>query len=302
MFFEDAPVAMDFMDFGRRNDGCHLMSEGFVLWKVDGKDPSPVLLEGRGRFLIVHIVTLEGGMKISCGGGLYPLTKGCYANFIDITSFEVSGLSKDLRAYVLIFESRFITSLLKNNPPFPPSYVLKLKAWPVFVMSSERMSVLERRSESLEEFFEDGSHHFQTEMLKCSLLMFMMDAANEYIRQENERGERVETGCKSILFKQFVKLMLARIKDEHSVGWYASQLCVTPQYLNRVVKNASKKTVYEHICTTLTGAIIEQLENTDTPVSRIAEDFHFPDLATMTKFFKRHTGQTPTEYRKTATL
>lgn len=105
----------------------------------------------------------------------------------------------------------------------------------------------------------------------------MMDMANEHIRQENEDGEFAETGRKHLLFKQFIRLLLAHIHEEHAVGWYASQLCVTPQYLNRVVKSTSQKTAYDHICTTLTGAIIEQLESYgNAPISQIAEDFHFP--------------------------
>ncbi|MGN0230219.1 MAG: helix-turn-helix domain-containing protein [Muribaculaceae bacterium] len=95
-----------------------------------------------------------------------------------------------------------------------------------------------------------------------------------------------------------MKLLMSHIQEQHNVGWYASELCVTPQYLNRVVKSTSQKTAYEHICTMLIGAIREQLENTDDSVSKIADDFHFVDLSTMTKFFKRKMGKTPTEYRK----
>ena len=214
----------------------------------------------------------------------------------------IQDISEDARAYVMLFTAPFITSLLKNTPPFPPSYVLKVKVWPVSVMFSGTIETLLKRVESMVEIFKDNTHHFQAEMLRCTLWMFMMDMANEHIRQEIERGEYAETGRKNVLFKQFIRLLLTHIHEEHSVGWYASQLCVTPQYLNRTVKSISQKTVYEHICTTLTGAVIEQLENTEHPVSQIAEDFHFPDLATMTKFFKRQTGKTPTKYRREHTL
>ncbi len=290
---------MNFMDFGRQNSSCHIINEGFVLWDVTGEENGmSVLLEGVGTDMIVHVLMLEGEMKMGWGGRLYPLTKGCFANFIDNHSLEVRELSRDARAYVMLSTIPFITTLLKNTPPFPPSYILKIKVWPVFVLPAETVRLFLKRIESVVEILKDNAHHFQTEMMKCALWMFMMDIANEHIRQENENGELAETGRKNILFKQFIRLLLTHIREEHSVGWYASQLCVTPQYLNRSVKSASQRTAYDHICTTLIGAIIEQLENTEAPVSRIAEDFHFPDLATMTKFFKRQTGKTPTEYRK----
>ena len=77
--------------------------------------------------------------------------------------------------------------------------------------------------------------------------MFMMDIANEHIRQESESGKLAETGRKNILFKQFIRLLLVHIREEHTVGWYASQLCVTPQYLNRAVKGASQRTYLYHV-------------------------------------------------------
>jgi len=295
--------AVNFMDFGQRNKDCHIMSEGFVLWEINGNgNEIPAFLGGDGVTMIVHVLMLGGEMKMGWGGRLYPLTKDCFANFIDSPSLEIRDISEDARAYVMLFTAPFITSLLKNAPPFPPSYVLKVKLWPVSVMFSGTRKLFLKRVESMVEIFRDNTHHFRTEMLRCTLWMFMMDMANEHIRQEDENGEHAEAGRKNTLFKQFIRLLLAHIHEEHSVGWYASQLCVTPQYLNRVVKSTSQKTVYDHICTALTGAIIEQLESTEAPISQIAEDFHFPDQATLTKFFKRHTGKVPTEYRKMATL
>ena len=275
------------------------MSEGFVLWEVNGgENVMPLLLEGGGADVNVHILILEGEMKLGWGGRVYPLTKGCYANFIDNNSLEVRDMSQDVRAYVMLFTTPFLDSLLKNSPPFPPSYVMKIKVWPFFILPFETMQLFQKRIENIVDIFKDSGHHFQIKMQKCALWILLMDIANEHIRQENENGEFAETGRKNILFKQFIRLLLTHIHKNHTVGWYASQLCVTPQYLNRAVKSASQKTAYDHICTSLIRGIIEQLENTEDPVSQIAEDFHFPDLATMTKFFKRHTGKTPTEYRK----
>lgn len=295
---------MNFMDLGRQNKNCHVMSEGFVLWKITGNEnETPVFLKEEGsNIFFVHVLVLAGEIKIEWESRLYPLTKNCFADFMDCPSLEIRDISEDARAYMMFFSAPFIASLMKSTILFPPSYVLRIKVWPVSVMSSGTMELIQKRVESMAEIFRDETHHFYTEMMNCTLRIYMMDMANEYIRQENKNGTHAETDRKHILFKQLVGLLLAHIREEHSVGWYASQLCVTPQYLNRAIKSISQKTVYEHICTALTGSIIEQLENTEEPVSQIAEDFHFPDLATMTKFFKRQTGKTPTEYRKAATL
>lgn len=224
---------MDFMEFGRQNSHCHVLAEGFLLWEVTGKDEElPVILEDHGANFIVHVLMLEGVMKMGWEGKLYPMMKGSFVNFMDGHSLQIQEVSWDAKAYIMFFTDSFIRSLLKGHPPFTPSYVIRVKLWPVMTIPSETVQV--------------------------------------------------------------------NIREQHSVAWYASQLCVTPQYLNRAVKSTSQKTVSDHICTTLIGTIAEELENTENPISQIALDFHFPDLATLTKFFKRQTGMTPTEYRKWA--
>lgn len=209
-----------------------VMKEGFVLWEITGnKKDTPVFLDGNGTDIIVHVLVPEGEIKVNSGGELYLLTKDCFANFIDKSSLEVLDISGDTKAYVMLFTAPFITSLLKNSPPFPPSYVLKIKQCPIASTPSEIIELFLKRIEIMIEIFMDNTHCFQTEMLKCTLWMFMMDMANEHIRQENEK-----------------------------------------------------------------------MEHTDCSILQIAEDFHFPDQATLTKFFKRQTGKTPTKYRKERTL
>ncbi|MGN0221584.1 MAG: helix-turn-helix domain-containing protein [Prevotella sp.] len=287
------------MDLGQHDSHCQVMSEGFVLWEIAGANGElPVLLHSDGNNMLVHVLMMEGEIRTDWGGRLFSMTRNCFANFTDCKSLEIKYISSDAKAYIMLFKASFITSLLKNTPPFPPSYLLKIKAVPVYNLSTDFARLFVKRIEDIMDIFHDNTHYFQTEMLKNALWMFMMDMANQHILQEQQNGEYADKGRKSILFKQFIRLLLANIQKEHFVGWYASQLCVTPQYLNRAVKSTSKKTAHEHICTVLLGAIMKQLENTDTPISKIASDYRFPDQATLTKFFKRHTGKTPTEYRK----
>ncbi len=73
---------------------------------------------------------------------------------------------------------------------------------------------------------------------------------------------------------------------------------ITPQYLNRIVKCQTDKTAYEWICLSLVGEIAKLLENTNDTMQQIANHLHFPDQVTLTKFFKRQTGYSLSEYRK----
>lgn len=98
-----------------------------------------------------------------------------------------------------------------------------------------------------------------------------------------------------------MKLLSGHAATEHFTGFYANRLCVTPQYLNRIVKSVSGRTVSEWINFHLVGEISKQLENTADPIQLIAQRFRFTDQASLTKFYKRETGYSPTEYRKNIT-
>ena len=107
--------AVNFIDFGQRNENCHIMNEGFMLWEITGNENKmPVFLKGDGTNMIVHVLMLAGEMRINYENKLYPLTKDCFAHFIDSHTLEIQDISYDVRAYVMFFTTSFITSLLKS--------------------------------------------------------------------------------------------------------------------------------------------------------------------------------------------
>ncbi|MGN0195567.1 MAG: helix-turn-helix domain-containing protein [Candidatus Cryptobacteroides sp.] len=289
---------VNYIEFGRNNDCCRTSDDGLVMWKLSGGAGClPVSLYAEDSLITAHFVTAEGSVEVERDGHRYHLTKDNVANFLDCSSLEVMSVSDDAKAYVLLFTPAFIVSLL-NPPPFPPSFFLKTRVNPVAHITGEGRDALVKRLGAMEELLFGGDHRFRAGMMRCLLTMFMMELANEHLRCGQDDEIVSGSGRKCEIFKQFIKLMTDSIRQQHTVEWYASQLCVTPQYLNRAVKSTSKKTAYDHLCACLTGALQEDLKSSRSSLSQIAENFNFPDLATMTKFFKRHTGMTPSEYRR----
>lgn len=75
----------------------------------------PLFLKGNGTDMIVHVLMLSGEMKMGWGGRLYPLTKDCFANFIDCPSLEIRDISEDTQAYVMLFAARHHLSAEKYS-------------------------------------------------------------------------------------------------------------------------------------------------------------------------------------------
>lgn len=291
---------MNFDEFIQENKYCHALKEGLALWKI------PAEIENIGQFTLEHvhsiIIVQNGELKIDIGGRQHTLSQNHFVDLVDRPSVELISSSDDIVAYQLLFTEPFIANLLKNRPPFPFSYIVNTRQQPISVLATPVLQVFMQKIEYIESIFRDNTHFFQTEMLKCALWMFFLDVANAHIHQEGESNQLEETDRKKMLFIQFMKLLPIHIKKEHIVSFYASELCITPQYLNRIVKINSGRTVYDWISVTLVGEISRLLENKEDSIQQIADSLNFPDQATLTKFFKRQTGMSPTEYRKQLTL
>lgn len=103
---------------------------------------------------------------------------------------------------------------------------------------------------------------------------------------------------KQLLFHRFMHLIHEHALREHQIGFYADRLCISSRYLNEITVEYSKgKTPKELIDEQLTVEIKVQLNKLELSVEEIAGICCFPDSSYLSRFFKKHTGITPKEFR-----
>lgn len=100
------------------------------------------------------------------------------------------------------------------------------------------------------------------------------------------------------LFRRFISLVNTHSNTERNVQFYADKLCLTPRYLNTVIKQVSRQTVMEWINQAITLEAKIQLKHSDRLIYEISENLNFPNSSFFCKFFKRMTGMTPQQYQK----
>lgn len=99
---------------------------------------------------------------------------------------------------------------------------------------------------------------------------------------------------------QFLTILTIHCKKQHSVKFYSGALFVTRGYLNNVVKQVTGKTVKSLIDQAIINEIKNVLENSQSSVTLIAEDFEFSSLSKFDNFFKRNTSMSASQYRNNA--
>jgi len=102
---------------------------------------------------------------------------------------------------------------------------------------------------------------------------------------------------KENLVKNFTQLVQKQFKSQRNVNTYAEQLSITPKYLTETVKEITGKTAGEIIDDFVLLEAKLLLDNPALSIAEIADELHFSDQSFFGKYFKRHAGVSPKEYR-----
>ena len=119
-----------------------------------------------------------------------------------------------------------------------------------------------------------------------------------YIQKKNQSSINQSPSHQEELFRRFIALVNEYNKKERTVSFYADKLCLTPRYLNTVIRQVSQQTVMEWINQAVTLEAQVLLKHSNLMVYQIADELNFPNPSFFCKFFKRRTGMTPQEYQK----
>ena len=98
-------------------------------------------------------------------------------------------------------------------------------------------------------------------------------------------------------FNRFVILLSEQCKEHHEVSYYAGELHVTAQYLGRICRKYDGRGAKEIINDTLILQMKSTSQNTEKSLKEISYEYNFPNFSFMSRFFRRYTGITPSEFR-----
>jgi len=144
-----------------------------------------------------------------------------------------------------------------------------------------------------------GIDEHTQELILNNLEILLNYGTRFYQRQFNTRA----TVSKDIV-QQFESLLVNYFSDDSlidnglpSVGYFASRLNVSPNYLCDILKRYTGKTTQEYIHLALIDKAKRLIWDKNKTISEIAFSLGFEHPAHFTRLFKSKTGYAPTEYR-----
>lgn len=122
---------------------------------------------------------------------------------------------------------------------------------------------------------------------------------NEIEGIQQTRTEEKQTAPQrgNLILSEFKKLLVNHFTEEQQVKFYAEKLNLTPKYFSTLIRQVSGKTAGDWISEVLLLEAKVRLQNPQLTIAQIAYGLQFSDPSHFGKFFKKHTGKTPLEFR-----
>lgn len=130
-----------------------------------------------------------------------------------------------------------------------------------------------------------------------SILLLLYDAM---IKSENDHtyGKIIADDRQMELYNKFVASVKTNYMNHREVTFYASDICISPGHLARIVKNISGKTVSEWIKDYVILEAKVMLRLKKLAIYQISESLNFPNPSFFSKYFREKEGITPSQYRE----
>lgn len=104
---------------------------------------------------------------------------------------------------------------------------------------------------------------------------------------------------RQVVFGKFYDALMEHHCHSHKVAFYARICCLSPKHFSEVVKAETNMSANEWIDTFVLMSAKSLLDTRkDLSLQQIGRQVGFHEQATFTRFFKRKTGITPSEYRQ----
>ncbi len=218
------------------------------------------------------------------GGSLHFVSPGQIHHItLNQTKGYVLCFTEDVAA--LNSKGDFIEHFPFYDPSNPP--VLKLSK----ALAGEIAGLIHSANRDLQKNRDNSTDlfHAYLNVILVKTRAFFMDSHN------NARPLNQHKKQKALAFKKLVNELYLSHK---SVSDYALKLNVSPNYLNALCKKHEGKTAMQIIHDRLLLESKRLLYATDMNVKEISFYLKFEDVPYFNRFFKKHTGLTPVQYRQ----
>lgn len=209
------------------------------------------------------------------------------------TIFQVNDIKGDLKIYFLGFSSAYLENKERAKSLLQAIYFTLGK--PQIKVSEKEAGTIQRYFELLIDLYENYNEKAKEEMAENIFVDTHKGINILYGRLsevENPNVPKSEQLCRA-----FTELVMKHYSENRNVSWYAEKLEISHAHLCSIVKQTTGKNCADIISSMVIMDAKSQLKSTQQSIQNISDSLNFANMSFFGKYFKRHTGMSPLEYR-----
>lgn len=269
------------------------LSDDLVITALDAKSNTtseyPATIDGFSA-----IIMMSGEATVSIDMQNYNIKPNMLVFFNPDSIIRTIKCSSNATAYFLAFSKSFINEIQIDLSTSLPVYMRFGKS-PILDVTPDDVNEIRQLFQLVKTMLQSDKERYRHEIIRTlfTTVFYLITEINCRDRSSEHKQGRCE-----ILFDEFISLLQKYNKRERNVGFYAKQLNITPKYLSSVVKDVSGKTAARWIDESVILEAKSLLKYSGLSIQEIAYQLNFSTQSFFGKYFKQHTGSSPSRYKR----
>lgn len=140
---------------------------------------------------------------------------------------------------------------------------------------------------------------FRRETILHLLRIYYWDFYVHFQKKTRKRNTPLLNSNKESIAMKFAMLVFENRETHREVAYYADQLCISPLYLTKIIQEVNGRSARDMIADYTIIGIKTLLRNADITIKDVVRHSGFSSQSSFSRFFRKHTGMSPSEYRRT---
>jgi AraC-like DNA-binding protein len=204
-------------------------------------------------------------------------------------------LSNDSEGFIIFFSPEFYLLKFPHKKLYGFPFFNTLLHQPLLFLPEAELTPLLHIVQCMRE------EHTQQRLMKEDVIRASLDILL-ILLMRNFEAQQKDQQVPAVMppqLQQLINLIDQHYREHPPVSFYADQLHMTAKHLNDSCKRATGKTTSELIQERVLLEARRLLVHSDLSVTQVAAALGYFDNAYFFRFFKKHTGQTPEQFRST---
>lgn len=249
----------------------------------------PISVDG-----FVVIILMSGEARLHLNLNEYTITPNDVVFFSPEAIVDLKDCTDDAMAYVLAFSKSFVNEIQVDLAASLPIY-MRFSSKPILHIKEQDVAEIRQLFQLMKSMLRSDKERYRHEIVRSlfSTAFYIITDLNQREREASDSRGRGE-----IIFEEFSGLLQKYNKEERNVGFYASKLGITPKYLSSIIKEVSGKTAARWIDESVILEAKSLLKYSGMSIQEIAKHLNFTSQSFFGKYFKQHTGISPSRFKR----